>query len=260
MRGKALTIARRLLPGELRDWIVSKQRQHRLQWPRAGEVDWGVLRRLTPVSPIFGIDRGQAVDRYYIERFLHRNEADIRGRVLEMGDATYTKKFGGDDVSISDVLHVVEGNAEATIVADLTSAGHIRSDQFDCVVCTQSLQMIYDHKAALRTLYRIIRPGGVLLLTASGISKVARRLGRDDWGEYWRFTTQGLERVLAETLEGAEVGIQSWGNVLSATAYLHGLAAEELSEAELDYLDPDFEVIVTARAQKPGGEARALGA
>lgn len=222
-----------------------------MQWPRAGNVDWGALRRLTPVSPIFGIDRGQAIDRYYIERFLDQNRSDIRGRVLEMGDATYTKKFGGSQVSRSDVLHVVEGNPDATIVGDLTDAAHIPSDQFDCIVFTQSLQMIYDHKAALGTLYRILRPNGVLLLTASGITKVARRLGKDDWGEYWRFTTQGLEKVFEETFEGSDVEVQSWGNVLSATAYLHGLAVAELTEGELDHSDPDFEVIVSARAQKP---------
>ena len=204
----------------LRSWIVAKQRANRLQWPRAGAVDFGQLRRVTPISPIFGIERGIPVDRYYIEAFLDRNRDAIRGRTLELGDATYTKKFGGDRVTVSDVLHVTAGNPEATIVADLTDAAHIPDDRFDCIIFTQSLQMIYDFKAALKTLFRILRPGGELLMTSSGVSKIARRLGRDDWGEYWRFTTQGAEAMFAETFPGAEVKVQSWGNVLSATAYL----------------------------------------
>ncbi len=242
--------AKAVLPQRLRAWITAQRRSHRLQWPRAGAVDLGQLRRLTPISPIFGIDRGLAVDRHYIEAFLRENSGDIRGRALEMGDAAYIKKFGGGKVTRIDVLHVTAGNPEATIVADLTDADHLDADQFDCIIFTQSLQMIYDFKTALRTLHRILRPGGVLLLTTHGISKIARRLGRDDWGEYWRFTTQSAEAAFAETFPGAEVEVRPWGNVLAATAYLYGLAAEELTEEELNSLDPDFEVIVSVRARK----------
>jgi SAM-dependent methyltransferase len=252
LRDRLFGVAKAVLPARLRGWIVAKQRAHRLQWPRAGAVDFGQLRRLTPISPIFGINRGLPVDRYYIEAFLDQNRDAIRGRTLELGDATYTKKFGGGRVTAGDVLHVKPGNPAATVVADLTAAPHIPDDRFDCIIFTQSLQMIYDFKAALGTLFRILKPGGTLLMTSSGVSKIARRLGRDDWGEYWRFTTQGAEAMLRETFPGAHIVVRSWGNVLAATAYLHGLAAEELTAEELDHDDPDFEVIVTVRARKPG--------
>ena len=206
---------------------------------------------MSPISSIFGIDRGLPVDRYYIERFLQTNSAVIRGRVLGLGDSTYIKKFGGPNVTQIDVLHLVPGNHEATIVADLTDADHIESDLFDCIIFTQSLQMIYDFKAALRTLFRILRPGGTLLLTTHGITKIARRIGRDDWGEYWHFTTQSAERFMAETFPGAAIEVTPWGNLLTASAYLYGLAAEELTPNELDYPDPDYEVIVSVRARKP---------
>lgn len=238
------------MPQRWRAWITGQRRRRRLQWPRAGAVDFGQLRRLKPISPIFGMDRGLAVDRHYIEAFLREHSGDIRGRALELGDASYIKKFAGGMVTRIDVLQVTAGNPEATIVADLTDADHLEPDQFDCIIFTQSLQMIYDFKAALRTLHRILRPGGVLLLTTHGISKIARRLGRDDWGEYWRFTTQSAEAVFAETFPGAEVEVRPWGNVLAAAAYLYGLAAEELTQEELNSLDPDFEVIVSVRARK----------
>ena len=150
------------------------------------------------MSPIFGIDRGFPVERYYIEKFLDRHRTDVRGRCLEMGDSFYINKFGDDRVTKIDVMHVKEGNPCATIVADLTSADHVPSDIFDCIIFTQSLQMIFDMKSALRTLHRILKPGGVLLLTSHGISKIGRRLGRDGWGEYWRITTQSAERLFGE--------------------------------------------------------------
>jgi len=250
LTGQLIQAARRFSPSSLNGWIVRQIRHYRLQWPRAGTVDFGDLRRVTPISTIFGLDRGQPVDRYYIDRFLETHSRDIQGHCLEMGDATYIKKFGGAKPEKIDVMHVTEGNPEATIVGDLTNAGHIPSERFDCIIFVQSLQMIYDTNAALRTLHRILKPGGVLLLTSHGISKIGRRLGRDDWGEYWRFTTQSLERLIQDNFPNAQAKISSYGNVLSAVSYLHGLSSAELSSSDLDVNDPDFEVILTARVVK----------
>ncbi len=242
--------AKRFFPPSFNAWVVRLIRRHGLQRPRVGAVDFGDLGKVTPVSAIFGLDRGQPVDRYYIEQFLRSNAADIQGRCLEMGDAFYINKFGGGNPSQIDVMHVTGGNPEATLVGDLTCADHIPSDIFDCIIFIQSLQMIYDVNAALRTLHRILKPGGVMLLTAHGISKIGRRLGRDDWGEYWHFTTQSLARLVAENFPGAQTAISSYGNVKSSISYLHGLATEELNSDDLDFSDPDYEVIVTARVVK----------
>ena len=45
--------------------------------------------------------------------------------------------------------------------------------------------------------------------------------------------------------------IKTYGNVLSAITFLHGLSKEELHQEELDYVDQDYEVLVTVRAEKP---------
>lgn len=250
LRDHAIIMAKRMFSPKFRNRVVRFQRKYRVQWPRMGSVNFGDFYRTTPISPIFGIDRGFPIERYYIEKFLKENAAYIKGRCLELGDAFYIKKFGGDRVQKIDVLHYVEGNPEATIVADLTCADQIPSNSFDCIIFTQTLQMIYDMKAALRHLQRIIKPGGVLLLTSHGISKIGRRLGRDDWGEYWHLTTQSTERLLKEAFPGAEISVRSFGNVLSVICALHGIVSEELDEKMLDYHDVDFEVIVAARVLK----------
>src|SRR5919112_603630 len=95
--------------------------------PPVGKVDFGSLRRLNPISSLFGYDRGRPVDRYYIENFLAHHADDIKGRVLEIGDASYTREFGGKQVTVSDILHVDHSNPQATIVADMSSADHIPS-------------------------------------------------------------------------------------------------------------------------------------
>jgi SAM-dependent methyltransferase len=250
LRDTVIRAAKACLPASTRDWFVRQQRRYNLHVVRVGRVRFGDLDRRTPLSPIFAIDRGIGIERYYIAHFLNRHRGDVRGHCLEMGDASYIRRFGDDRVTQIDVMHVTEGNPEATIVADLTVADHVPSDTFDCIIFTQSLQMIYDMQAALRHLHRILKPGGVLLLTSHGISKIGRRLGRDDWGEYWRITTQSAARLFADTFPGADVQVGSYGNVLTGCAFLHGIASEELAPDDLDYHDPDFEVIVTVRARK----------
>jgi SAM-dependent methyltransferase len=245
-------VATTLLPMEVRNWIRAQQRRFGLQWTRVGSVDFGDLRRVSPISPVFGFDRGQLVDRYYVKQFLSAWSADVRGRVLEMMDDGYTREFGAMRVTRSDVLHSVAGNPRATIVADLTTENSIPDEIFDCVICTQTLQFIYDFRAALRELHRILRPGGVLLLTAHGTSRIGRRVGIDAWGEYWRFTSQSMRRLLTETFPATDATIEVYGNVLTAVANLHCLAAQELTRAELDFRDPNYEVLLAVRAVKSG--------
>lgn len=221
-----------------------------LAWWRQHRVRFGSLRRLEPISRVFGFDRGHAICRYYIEEFLKKYSEDIRGHVLEIGDSTYTTRFGGRYVTKSDVLHVWDDNPKATIVADLTCADHIPSDTFDCIIFTQTLQFIYDFRAAVHHLYRILKPGSVLLATLHGISQISR-YDMDRWGEYWRFTTLSAQRLFSEFFPPESVTVESYGNVLTAVAYLHGLAVEELRRQELDYHDPDYQALIAVRAVKP---------
>lgn len=243
------TVARRTMPVSVYRWLRSRRRDAADPIP-VGLVRFGDLRRFTPVSRVFGFDRGTPVDRYYIEGFLARNATDIQGRVLEVGDDAYTRRFGGNRVTQRDVLHVSSQNPKATIVADLAAADHIPSDTFDCVVLTQTLHLIYDVRAALSTVCRILKPGGVLLATVPGISQIDHY----DWGEswYWSFTNRSATRLLEEVFSANNVEVETHGNVLAATAFLHGIALEELRNDELDYEDPDYQVTIAVRAVKGG--------
>lgn len=224
--------------------------RHRLtQWPPRGLVRFGHLRRIIPISPRFSFGRGLSLDRYYIERFLSQSADDIAGEVLEIGDPAYTRRFGGPRVAGSHVLHVREGNPQATMVADLSCAGHLEGERFDCIICTQTLQYIYDVRAAVGTLHRLLKPGGVALVSVPGISQLSR-YDMDRWGEYWRFTTRSAQRLFGECFPEGRVRVEAHGNVLAAVAFLHGLATEEFRPEELDAHDPDYEVAIVVRAVK----------
>lgn len=213
-----------------------------------GHVRFGDLRRVIPFSRHFGFDRGLPIDRYYIEQFLASHAGDIRGRVLEIGDAAYTNRFGGARVAISDVLHV-DPKPQATIVGDLTHGDHIPSDTFDCIILTQTLHLIFDVRRALKTVYRILKPEGVLLATFPGITQIDHGEWAESW--YWSFTTRSSRRLFDEVFPPARCGIAAHGNVLAASAFLYGLSVEELRPEELNYHDPHYEMLIAARAQKP---------
>jgi SAM-dependent methyltransferase len=214
-------------------------------------LDLGDLRRVTPIDSGFGLGRGKPVDRHYIEDFLRRHAADIRGRVLEVAENTYTRQFGGSRVERSDILHVDASNPRATLVGDLAGDNELPDDSFDCFICTQTLTYIYDVQRAVETIHRILRPGAVLLVTVPGISQMSP-YDRDRWGEYWRFTAQSLGRLLGEPFGSENVAVEAYGNVLASTAFLQGLCVDDLRREELDHRDQRYQMLVAGRAVKAG--------
>ena len=216
-------------------------------------LDWErycSLRRLRPIRADSGWQSGLGIGRYYIDGFVAQHAADIKGRVLEVADRRYTTRFGADRVQQSDILHVKAGNPDATIVADLTDADHIPSDAFDCIILTQTLQYVFEPRLAIRTLKRILKAKGVLLVTVPGIAQITR-WDMEQWGEFWRFTTLSAQRLFTEAFPQECVRVESYGNVLSTIARLHGILANELRPEELDYKDQDYDVIISVRVVKP---------
>ena len=209
-----------------------------------GGVRWGGLRRTSPVSRVHGYDRGKPVDRHYIEQFLSIHSKDISGHVLEIKDPGYTKKFGRG-VTRSDVLDIDSTNPQATIVADLNSAVELPGGTFDCIIFTQTLQYIYQRDLAIRELHRSLRPGGVLLMTVPGVTLAAKH---EPW--HWAFTPVAVARILGEHFDLGQTQILSYGNLLTATSFLYGLCAEEMRLNELAFNDPEYPIIIGARAMK----------
>jgi len=218
--------------------------------PPRGQVALGDLCRLEPLSREFGFDRGTPVDRYYIGKFLAGHSRDIRGHVLEIGDNHYTQHFGGARVTVSDVLNVYPAGGSTTIVADLSTGSGIPDDTFDCLIVTQTLHLLWDMAAGVRTLYRVLKPGGILLLTVPGtISQLEQGQWRSTW--YWGLGPLAAERLFGEVFPAPGLQVTSHGNVLTSTCFLQGMAAEELKTAELDHRDALYPLLITVRAVKP---------
>ncbi len=232
------------------DRLRAEAAHHRayLQHHHRDGLDWGDLRRTDPVSRDWGYDRGTPVDRRYIDDFLCAHSSDVRGSVLEVQEDDFTLTYGGRRVAHRDILDINPANARATILADLRFAPEIASDTYDCVILTQTLHVIDDMRAALRECYRILRPEGVLLATFPAASRVCLEYGDD--GDYWRMTAAGARALLRSSFEPSISSCDSFGNVLTNTAFLHGLGATEITDAEFNVHDPYFPAVIGIRAKK----------
>ncbi|HEX4804563.1 MAG TPA: glycosyltransferase, partial [Conexibacter sp.] len=217
-------------------------------------VAWGSLRRTEPVSRVWGLDRGQPVDRHYIERFLEAHAGDVTGDVLEVKDPAYTKRFERGARSVT-VLDVAPDNPDATLIADLTRPQSLPDGAYDCIVITQTLQFAFDVETAVANLHRALAPGGVVLATVPCVSRIDFEAGVD--GDYWRFTAASARRLFEARFGAGAVEAHALGNVLACTAFLHGLASDELTAEELARDDPYFPLLIAVRAVKHGERAAA---
>lgn len=218
-------------------------------WPPVGWVCWGSLRRTRPVSRSFGFDRGQPIDRFFLEAFIEKHAKDIQGRVLEVGDRGYTMRFGGSRVVHSDVLHAVSGNPNATIVGRLDTGEGLEWGSYDCFILTQTLHCIYDIASAVRNVARLLRPEGVALVSLPGISQISR-YDAERWGDYWRVTPAAATRLFELAFGRESVSVESYGNPMTAAAFLFGLVVKDVPRWALQRHDPDYPLLICLRAMK----------
>lgn len=211
--------------------------------PKGLEVD-----STDPVSSFFGEDRGTPIDRYYINQFLSSRRHLITGAVLEISDNKYSKQFG-KGVSNYEILHVSSDNPKATIIGDLTDSGTLPTNKIDCFICTQTFNFIYNFSDAIKGAHQLIKPGGYLLATVSGISQISR-YDMDRWGDYWRFTTLSAKKTFEAVFGLGNVEVDYFGNCLAATSFLRGISAEEIPNEKLDIKNEDYQLTITIVAKK----------
>jgi SAM-dependent methyltransferase len=214
--------------------------------------DFGDLG-IFPVTNDWGFSRGRPIDRHYIESFLTCHGADIKGHVVEVGGRDYTTQLGGSRVAMSEVWDVNAANPNATIVADLSEAPDVPSDTFDCVILTQVLELIQRAPEAIAEVHRLLKPGGVALITVPGISQISGSpAAAERWS--WSFYPRTMHWLLCRAgFAPDHLEVRGWGNLKTTIAFLAQLAESDLSPGDYEVEDPRYPLIVTARAVKSAG-------
>src|SRR5262245_18844965 len=101
-------------------------------WPLIRNLRAMQFRRLRPFWN--GRRQGLSVIRYYWHDFLEQHRDDIRGRGLEVGTTSTIQRYGGPALTQPEAIDLTPHSPEVKVVADLSRADHVPSDQYDCFV------------------------------------------------------------------------------------------------------------------------------
>jgi hypothetical protein len=199
-----------------------------------------------PLSRVFGLDRGQPIDRMWIESFLARHGAPISGKAVEVGGTHYARRFYPNCTAYC--LRLSDNGSPNCVVCDLEAGDKGLMETFDVFVATQVFNFIFETRAALRHTASMLKPEGFLVGSVAAITQVSR-YDADRWGHFFSFTRPAWERLLEEVFE--EVRVESYGNVDVACAFLNGLSVEDVPPSLLEYHDPDYPVVLCFKASRP---------
>lgn len=197
-------------------------------------VTLGDLNTIRPVSDAFGCDRGKAIDRYYIEKFLYKNRRSIKGNVLEVSEDTYSIQFGerGAKTHIlqyNDNLDLRNASKSKIVIGDLTRRETLSEKEFDCFICTQTLNFIFDVETAIKNMHFLLQDGGTVLATVAGISQLSMA-DYDQWGDFYRFTDMAIKKHFERVFGVGNVEVYPYGNLATTMAFLQGYALEDLHD------------------------------
>lgn len=202
------------------------------------------LNTVKPASTKYGFDRGKPTDRFYIEKFMEEHSDFIKGRCLEIVDNTYTVRYGGNKVQISDALDIFK-TPKANIHGDLRNLHNVESNLYDCLIVTQTLNVVDRYEDAIKECYRILKPGGVLLVTMPTLSPT--------WNlkiNLWRFTPESSQYVFGKHFGEKNVEVKSYGNKLTSEFFWIGFAVEDLELDEFNSFDKNWPTIIGIVARK----------
>lgn len=201
-----------------------------------------------PIKNDFGFSLGTPIDRFYINDFLRENSNDIKGIVLEISENTYTQKFGSN-VLTSEILSYQPSSSPNIIIGDLTDKLSLPTERYDCFICTQTLNFVFEIQNAIEGIYKLLKTDGVALVTIAGLTQVSR-YDMDRWGDYWRLTTRSAEKLFENIFGKDNVTVSFYGNPLAACYLLQGIPAEQIDETAIHTKHPDYQIVISVVAKK----------
>jgi SAM-dependent methyltransferase len=126
---------------------------------------------------------------------LERLSAELRispgARLLDYGcaDAPYRQFFPEAEYVGADL----PGNPIASVEVRDDETLPLADQSFDAVLSTQVLEHVSDPRLYLSECFRVLRPGGRMLLSTHGVM-----VYHPDPVDYWRWTSAGLRRAVEE--------------------------------------------------------------
>lgn len=185
-------------------------------WPPLGKIRFGALRSKHPLC----LRRSdlQSITRWYSDHWIGQQHTSGNGRFL--------------------TIHGRELTAETMDTASC--------EAYDAVICALLLQRVYDLESAVKRMWRLLKPSGVIVATLPAVTTTQ---GPNE-NDFWRFTATSARRLFELQFSSDSIEVQSLGNVLTSIGALHGVPAGDFSQRELDTVGPQHPVLIGVKATK----------
>jgi len=150
--------------------------------------------------------------RILIVEAIRRNARYLKGVVLDIGSGEskgYESLFNYEKYITLDI----NPDYKPDIVASAEKIP-LKDNSIDSILCTQVLEHTKEPLKIIEEIYRVLKPGGYVLLTAPLINEIH---GEPD--DFWRFTNFGFEYLFKKS-GFKSVKIEQLGGFFSSQAYL----------------------------------------
>ena len=136
------------------------------------------------------------------------------GKVLDAGaGGLHARQLLGPNCEEYVAVDIADQRGELDMTADVQDLAVIEDARFDCVFCSQVLEHLPRPGAAVSEFFRVLKPGGYLILAVPHLSAL-----HEEPHDYFRYTQYGVNHLL--TTAGFEnVSMTSAGGLLTFIAH-----------------------------------------
>jgi SAM-dependent methyltransferase len=207
-----------------------------------GSTDLGDFRHIRPLCPDYGYSRGTPIDRFYLGQFVAEFRDTVIGVALEIGGRRSNKHAYGFSRTTEYLAMDMHVDDEVDVVGDAHNSEAHPEGRFDSIILFNVLEHCDEPWTVVRNVHRWLKTGGVVLCAVPNAQRI-----HGDPKDYWRILPDGFSSLFKSF---AITKLKTYGNLLTVHASLSGIAAEELTQKDLEQNNPDYPVVTCIAARK----------
>ena len=127
--------------------------------------------------------------KFLLLQKIKENTDFVFGVTLDAGSSGINR-YGNLFPKITKYLTLdIKSECKPDIIASIDNIP-LENDSIDSIICTQVIGDVVDPSKVIKEFYRVVRPGGVVLLSESFMNEI-----HGEPFDYWRFTSYGLKNL-----------------------------------------------------------------
>src|SRR3989344_1942625 len=159
--------------------------------------------------------RGKTIARTLFNLEIKKHVKNIGGVIIDLGGGKNPSYERFWNINPEKFIRVdINKKSEPDVIADLNEPLPFSNNFADVIFLFNVIYILENPGIVLKEIYRVLKPGGKLFITSPFIFNEAK-----EPTDYWRFTSEGLEKLLKES-DFNTITIESVGERFSAAVYL----------------------------------------